>query len=129
MGLESKTRPMPQMKSQRCQKYLCDGISRFTPKGAGVQMSYGDAYDYIFQDAKGYYQPVDGAFGETVHVHTRESVKRLTALNTLYLSRPSSRMFLQVEYVKMRVAKDAADKAKREEEKAAKAIPVEGGSP
>lgn len=88
-------KPLTLSKLRAIQKWPCDGVVRFHPKRLKVGLCYSDAYDQVFQDAGGTY------VGEKRdRCHTRDSVRRLTILNQVYLGSPGVRLWMQLEHVK-----------------------------
>lgn len=108
MGIETK--PLSRSKNEAIRKWPCDGEVRFTPKGRRVLMNYSDAYDAILLDSGG---SIEEKGDKTNRTHTGESIRRLSALNLLYLGRPSSREFIQGEHVKAVLSQQAAEEAEK----------------
>ena len=106
------SKPLLKSKARLIQKWSCDRVVRFTPKGARGTMSYSDAYEFVFEREGGRIEN-KGAKDER-RIHTVGSVRCLAALNQLYLGRPDVRQWLQDEYVLYQL--------KKEQEKPAEAV-------
>ena len=91
-------------KAKACQRYACDNVPRFRVKGSDGLHAYGQAYHEIFAQSF-------GVFDGDKLIHTRESIRRLTALNQMYLGLPSVRAFLQEDYTRRVIENERAKEA------------------
>ena len=106
-GLNEKPSPGKKLlpsKAVACQRYACDNVRRFAVKRTAGLQSYGAAYEIIFGQSGGI-READKL------IHTCESIRRLTALNQMYLGLPSVRAFLQEDYARRVIE---AERAKEE---------------
>jgi hypothetical protein len=114
-------RPMIQRTAKATQKWPCDDVQKFQLKEetAGLLNCYCSTYDKIFGLSGCKHEGEKRQF-------TTEGVRRLSALNRLYLSSPSTRAFIQAEWMKRALAQQKLiEEAQAKEKENAK----EAGAP
>lgn len=80
-------RPISRSKLNAIRQHPCDGVPRFEVRGSvmAFKVPYSVAFKEIFETSGGEYQPGPTPDSPPSRVFSQEGIKRITALNRLYV--------------------------------------------